>query len=297
VPLGGPRAMHVRRTLPHRHRRMVGAWCFVDHYGPHDLTGQPGMQVPPHPHTGLQTVSWLLEGEVLHRDSLGTVQRVEPGQLNLMTAGHGISHSEQTPAPDLRRTQRLHGVQLWVALPEASRAVAPSFEHHAALPVVQIDGLRVQVAMGALAGATSPATTHSPLVGADLTLAAGAETRLEVEPEFEHAVLVTDGRVQVDDRPVERGSLLYLPPGPRHLALRADAAARLLLVGGVPFAEQIVMWWNFVGRDHDEVAAAREQWERRHARFGTVTGYPGDRLAAPTLPTVRLKARGRTRDA
>jgi redox-sensitive bicupin YhaK (pirin superfamily) len=297
VPLGGPRAMTVWRTLPHRHRRMVGAWCFVDHYGPHDLTGGAGMQVPPHPHTGLQTVSWLLEGEVLHRDSLGSAQRVAPGQLNLMTAGHGISHSEETPAPEARTTQRLHGVQLWVALPADARSVPPSFEHHATLPVLESDGAIATVLMGSLGGAASPATAYSPLVGADVTLASGASARLPVEPDFEHAVLVTEGAVRVGEVPVERGTLLYLPPGASEVSLSARASARVLLVGGVPFAERIVMWWNFVGADHDEVAAARAQWEAADARFGEVHGYAGGRLAAPALPNARLAARGRTRDA
>jgi redox-sensitive bicupin YhaK (pirin superfamily) len=297
VPLGGPRAMHVRRTLPHRHRRMVGAWCFVDHYGPHELSGQVGMQVPPHPHTGLQTVSWLLEGEVLHRDSLGTTQRIEPGQLNLMTAGRGISHSEETPAPAERTTQGLHGVQLWVALPAAHREVPPAFEHHATLPSVQVDGLSASVVMGSLGGVTSPATTYSPLVGADVSVAGGSDARLPLESRFEHAVLVTDGAATVAGRAVARGELLYLPPGPGDVAVAAERPTRLLLVGGEPFDEQIVMWWNFVGADHEDVAAAREQWEAQDERFGTVVGYPGGRLAAPALPNSRLKARGRTRDA
>jgi hypothetical protein len=293
VPLGGPRAMTVWRTLPHRHRRMVGAWCFVDHYGPHDLGGATGMQVPPHPHTGLQTVSWLLEGEVLHRDSLGSTQRVAPGQLNLMTAGYGISHSERTPQPFERSTDRLHGVQLWVALPAASRAVAPAFEHHSALPVLRDGGMTATVVMGSFAGSTSPATAFTPLVGADLDLAAGARAQVPLDAEFEHAVLVTEGDAEVAGRRVDRGTLLYLPPGPRSLALAAPAGARLLLIGGTPFEEQIVMWWNFVGADHDEVALARDQWQAAHARFGAV--HDEGRLPAPELPHVRLTARGRTR--
>lgn len=295
VPLGGPRAMTVRRTLPHRDRRMVGAWCFVDHYGPHDLDGQAGMDVPPHPHTGLQTVSWLLDGEVRHHDSIGSTQMVRPGQLNLMTAGHGISHSEQTPAPGERSTSALHGVQLWVALPSATRDVAPAFEHHAALPVVTVDGADVTVVMGSLAGATSPATTYTPLVGAEVTLRPGADAVLPVETMFEHAVLAMDGDITVDRRVVGRGELLYLPPGLDQLSLAADSTARVLLIGGEPFAETIVMWWNFVGTDHDEIAAARDDWQARDVRFGEVTAYGGGRLDAPALPNSRLRARGRTR--
>lgn len=297
VPLGGPRAMHVRRTLPHRNRRMVGAWCFVDHYGPHDLAGQAGMQVPPHPHTGLQTVSWLLDGEVLHRDSLGSTQLVSPRQLNLMTAGHGISHSEETPEPSVRTTHRLHGVQLWVALPAATRDAPAGFEHHADLPVVVEAGARVRVVMGSFAGASSAATTYSPLVGADVALDPHSATTLPLDPGFEHAVLAMDGAVTVSGRPVSRGSLLYLPPGLPDLSLAAEAPARVLLIGGVPFEESIVMWWNFVGGSHEEVAEAREQWERGDRRFGSVSSSSAARLAAPTLPRSRLTPRGRTRDS
>lgn len=295
VPLGGPRAMTVRRTLPHRDRRMVGAWCFVDHYGPTDLAGRPGMDVPPHPHTGLQTVSWLLEGEVLHRDSLGSTQMITPGQLNLMTAGHGISHSEETPPPADRTTQALFGVQLWVALPAEARGVAPAFEHHADLPVAEVDGARVRVVMGSLAGVTSSATTYSPLVGAEVALRPDAPATLPIDPAFEHGVLAMAGDLEVDGRRVQVGELLYLPPGPGALELRSTGSARVLLIGGEPFEEQIVMWWNFVGSDHDDVATARADWEAAESRFGQVTGYDGGRLAAPALPGVALRARGRAR--
>jgi redox-sensitive bicupin YhaK (pirin superfamily) len=295
VPLGGPRAMTVRRTLPHRERRMVGAWCFVDHYGPHDLTSTSGMDVPPHPHTGLQTVSWLLEGEVLHHDSLGSAQMITPGQLNLMTAGRGIAHSEQTPDPAQRTTQGLSGVQLWVALPAASRDVAPTFEHHAELPVLASGGGHARVVMGSVDGVTSPAVTYSPLVGAEVSLPPGGSTLLPLEPSFEHAVLAMDADVDVAGRPVRWGELLYLPPGARDLQISADRGARVLLIGGEPFDEHIVMWWNFVGTDHDAIAEAREQWQAQHERFGSVDGYDGGWLNAPALPNSRLKARGRTR--
>ena len=292
VALGGPRAMSVTRTLPNRGRRMVGAWCFVDYYGPDDISRSPGMQVAPHPHTGLQTVSWLVAGEVLHRDSLGSLQLVRPGQLNLMTAGHGISHSEQSP-PD--HSPILHGVQLWTALPGRDRHVGPHFEHHSSLPELTDTGVTVKVIMGELSGAASPAVVHSPLVGAEATLEPGADTRLPLQPAWEYAALTLAGSVDVDGVPLAPGPLLYLGSGRSDLLLRTDTTARLLLIGGEPFEEHIVMWWNFVGRDHDDIAAAREQWMRADTRFGTVHGYPGDRLPAPALPTVRLKPRGRHR--
>lgn len=313
VPLGGPRAMTVRRTLPQRQRSMVGAWCFLDHYGPDDVSAGPGMQVPPHPHTGLQTVSWLFAGEVLHRDSVGSVSTVRPGELNLMTAGRGISHSEQSPDPVGSRPPVLHGVQLWTALPSTAAATPPTFEHHADLPVLEAPGalarvflgqLPAQHHLGVLSALRSPATTFTPLVGAQIDLAPGAALTLVLDPTFEHAVLVdTPGAVDVDGDPVGWSELGFIAAGALEATVRAapDAPARLILIGGEPFAEEIVMWWNFVGRSHEDVVQARADWARQladpgaagepAARFGTVTGYDGPALPAPQLPGVRLAPR------
>ena len=282
----------VRRLLPTLGRRMVGAWAFVDHYGPDDVGAGAGMQVAPHPHTGLQTVSWLLEGEVHHRDSLGSDVRFGPGQLALMTAGHGIAHSEQSPAAHPRF---LHGAQLWVVLPDAARDTAPAFEHHATLPGFTSDGLTTTVLMGTFGGATSPGTGHTPLVGVDLALAAGADVEVPLEPDFEYGLLASSGSATVEGAPLARGAMLYLGTGRRSLRLTAPEATRLLLLGGEPFEEHLVMWWNFVGRSGEEIADYAEQWNAESARFGTVVGYDGDRLEAPPLPPVPLKARGRQR--
>ena len=292
VALGGPRAMSVTRTLPNRARRMVGAWCFVDYYGPDDISQSAGMQVAPHPHTGLQTVSWLISGEVLHRDSLGSQQLVMPDQLNLMTAGYGISHSEESPAD---HSPILHGVQLWTALPDRDRHVSPHFEHHPNLPVLTDTGVTVSVIMGEIGGVASPAEVYSPLVGAEALLEPGANTRLPLRPDWEYAALAFAGAVDVDGVALSAGPLLYLGTGRADLVLRTERSARLLLVGGEPFEEHIVMWWNFVGRDHDDIVTARDEWTRADARFGTVRGYRGDPLPAPPLPTVRLKPRARHR--
>jgi redox-sensitive bicupin YhaK (pirin superfamily) len=291
VALGGARAMTVTRTLPNRGRRMVGAWCFADAYGPTDLSERPGMLVPPHPHTALQTVSWLLAGEVLHHDSLGNEQLIRPGQLNLMTAGRGISHSEVTPA---EHTPVLHGVQLWIALPGESTGIEPQFEHQAELPVYADGGVLVTVLVGELGGVTSPARVYSPLVGADAELAAGSSARLPLRPDFEYAVLVLDGTVDVDSQALAAGPLLYLGSGRSELPIAAASSARLLLIGGEPFEEELVMWWNFVGRSHEEIVQARLDWAEG-ARFGTVGGFDGAPLPAPELPNTRLKARGRVR--
>ncbi|MFE7567870.1 pirin family protein [Streptomyces sp. NPDC057539] len=281
----------VRRLLPNLGRRMVGAWAFVDHYGPDDIADASGMQVPPHPHMGLQTVSWLHDGEVLHRDSLGSLQTVRPRELGLMTSGRAISHSEESPRSHARF---LHGAQLWVALPDAHRQVTPHFQHHADLPVVTAPGLIATVILGALDGAVSPGTTYSPLVGADLALAHGAETRLPLDPDFEYAVLAMSGEAEVDGVPVLPGSMLYLGCGRTELPLRAESDAGLMLLGGEPFEEEIVMWWNFIGRSHEEIEEARRGW-MESSRFGEVHGYDGDRLPAPELPPVALKPRGRVR--
>jgi redox-sensitive bicupin YhaK (pirin superfamily) len=291
VALGGPRGLAVTRTLPNRQRRMAGAWCFLDAYGPHELAGTAGMRVGPHPHTGLQTVSWLVAGEILHRDSLGNRCEIRPGQLNLMTAGRGIAHSEETPTA---HSGVLHGVQLWVALPRADRDVPPAFAHHPDLPVAADGGLAVTVLIGELAGLTSPARCYTPLVGAELGLAAGAAARLPLRSDFEYAVLALDGAATADGVPLAPGPLLYLGAGRAELRLASTPGARLLLLGGEPFDERIVMWWNFVGRDHDEIVAARADWTAG-ARFGEVRGYDGAPLPAPAMPTTRLVARGRVR--
>jgi redox-sensitive bicupin YhaK (pirin superfamily) len=288
VPLG--RYTTVRRLLPHRERRMVGAWCFADHFGPDDVTGShPGMRVPPHPHTGLQTVSWLLDGEILHRDSLGSLQTIAPGQLNLMTSGRGIAHSEESPP---RRPPVMHGLQLWIALPESARHDDPRFEHHPAMPVVEHRGARITVVAGVLDGVLSPARVHTPLVGAEITLDAGGRVEVPLERDFEYGVIAVSGTGEVAGAALSPGSLLYLGTGRSALTLSSAPGAVLFLLGGAPFQEPLVMWWNFVARSHDEIVAARADWAAER-RFGTVHGYAGDRLPAPAMPTTRLKARDR----
>jgi redox-sensitive bicupin YhaK (pirin superfamily) len=289
--------MLVRRTLPHRTLRTVGAWCFLDDYGPDPVRAGPGMVVPPHPHTGLQTVTWLLEGLVRHQDSLGNDLTVRPGQLNLMTAGRGIAHAETSPAA---RPDRLRGLQLWVAMPDDARDVAPHVEQHAELPLVEGDGIHATVVAGELAGEVSPARTYTPLLGADVSLGPGAAVRLPLDPGHEHAVLALEDGLQVAGRPLPPGSLAYLGRGRRELGLAAGAGrgSRLLLIGGEPFQEQLLMWWNFVARSHEEIVAARQEWEGARttlggtARFGAVPGYDGPALAAPPMPGTTLRPRG-----
>ncbi|WP_252435389.1 pirin family protein [Pseudonocardia humida] len=294
VPLG--RYTTVRRMLPLRRRRMVGAWCFVDHFGPEDVRDRPGMQVPPHPHTGLQTVTWLVEGEIVHRDSLGSDQAIRPGQLNLMTSGHGIAHSEQSPP---EHPPGMHGLQLWVALPEGARHGQPRFEHHAALPVRREGAATVTVLVGRYGGLRSPARVHTPLLGVEFVFDGPGSLRPALDPGFEHGVLVVAGAATVAGTALERGSLLYLAPGRSDAPVEVSGGARVLLLGGEPFTEDLVMWWNFVGRSHEDIARARADWTAGR-RFGGVVDCAHPPLPAPELPTVRLKARdrhGRSRPA
>jgi redox-sensitive bicupin YhaK (pirin superfamily) len=290
VPLGGPRAMSVHRTLPQRQRSLVGAWCFADHYGPDDVGATGGMDVPPHPHTGLQTVSWLFAGEVEHRDSGGVHALVRPGELNLMTAGHGIAHSEvSTPS-----TRTLHGVQLWLALPDGARDVPRGFDRHVP-PVLPVTGGSLRVLLGSLAGHSSPVATHTPLVGAEVLVDPRGRLRLELDRAFEHGVLVDRGPVSLDGVALSRAELGYLGVGARELSLvnETDEPARVMLLGGEPFEEPLVMWWNFVGRSHEEIVQFRSQWQAGSDRFGRVTGYAGfpQHLPAPPLPHARIRPR------
>jgi redox-sensitive bicupin YhaK (pirin superfamily) len=300
VPLGGLRAMTVRRTLPQRQRSLIGAWCFLDHYGPDRVDESGGMVVTPHPHIGLQTVSWLFGGTIEHRDSVGSHALVRPGELNLMTAGRGISHSEVSTD----ETTVLHGVQLWVALPAAYRDSEPTFAHYAP-PVVKGEGWDALVFLGSLLGSTSPVETYSPLVGAELILDPGTRLTPGTDPNFEHGVLVDFGLVRLNGEEVKQNQLAYIPPG-EPLELEASDLSHVLLIGGRPLGEEIVMWWNFVGRDHEEVVQAREDWMAQisdnngviqdssqiyDGRFGIVEGDTQPPVPAPALPNARLKAR------
>lgn len=292
VPLGGPRALLVRRTLPQRERSLIGAWCFIDHYGPHDIGRDGAMDVPPHPHTGLQTATWLFSGRVEHRDSAGVHAVVRPGELNLMTAGAGICHSEVSVDP--QSAPILHGVQLWVALPDSARHTERAFNHYAPEPV-SLPGGTALVFLGELAGRRSPVPSFTPLLGAQVDLDPHTEVVLDVDSAFEHGVLCDRGAVELGGVALGVGAVGYQGPGRAALTLRntGGSPARVLLLGGPPFAEELVMWWNFIGRSHDEVVEFARQWQNRDERFGAVNGYRGrlERLPAPPPPPVRLRPR------
>ena len=273
-----PGGLIVRRALPRAERRLVGPWCFLDYYGPVAFGIDRPMAIGPHPHIGLQTVTWLLEGEVLHKDSLGNERLIQPGQLNLMTSGWGISHSEETPT---RNSGRLHGLQLWVALPDARRNGPPSFDHYGELPVTTIGVARAVVLIGEFNGARSPAKAYSKMVGADVVVANDDDVDLPLDPSFEHALMLIEGNVALGDRTLEPSTLYYLGTGRDVVALTASAGSRVVLLGGEPFGERILMWWNFVARTPEEIVEARNAWEQG-SRFGSVA-YVGDRIPAPPL--------------
>ncbi len=270
----------VHRAVPSRTRRKVGAWCFLDHAGPIRHAAGAGPAVGPHPHIGLQTFTWVLEGEVLHRDSLGSEQLIRPGQVNLMTAGRGIAHAEEPPRAD---AGALHLAQLWIALPESERERAPSFHHYPVLPVLQRDGFRVTVLAGQALGERSPAEVFTPLVGLDLACEAAADTELPLEPSFEHAVLCLHGAVEVEGERIQPDTLLYLGQRRDRLRLRSDGPARALLIGGEPLQEDLLMWWNFVARTPEEIQRATDDWNAgRH--FPEVPGTALARIPAPPPP-------------
>jgi redox-sensitive bicupin YhaK (pirin superfamily) len=275
--LGG---LPIRRLLPRSQRRLVGPWCFLDSYGPLTFASGKPMDVAPHPHIGLQTVSWLLEGEVSHHDSLGLEGTATPGVLNLMTAGRGIAHAEETPAAN---AGRLRGVQLWVALPEANREAAPAFASHRELPSLELEGGAARVFVGQLGAVRSPAATFSPIVGAEVDGKPGGHLSLPLDPDFEHALVLLSGACSLDGEVLAVDTLYYLGCERRQLELVAgDAPFRGLLLGGAPFGETILMWWNFVARTTEEIVAAHEDWQAGR-RFGDVRAYAGARTEAPAF--------------
>jgi quercetin 2,3-dioxygenase len=279
--------MTIRRALPGKARRMIGAWCFLDHAGPRDYGRGQGIAVGPHPHIGLQTFTWMIEGEMLHRDSLGFEQVIRPGQVNIMTAGRGISHSEDavSDAPG-----RLHAAQLWIALPNAERHCEPAFDHHPVQPTVDQGGFRITVLAGTAYGQTAPARVYTPLLGLDLTSEGPSENEVPLTPAFEHGVLVLRGQARIAGEVLDPGTLLYLGTGRSTLAVQSDAECQLLLLGGAPFDEAILLWWNFVGRTPAEIVQATDDWNTGRD-FGTVVGSPSPRLSAPSLDGIQLKTR------
>lgn len=279
-------AATVRRALPRRERRTVGAWCFADHIGPDTVAAGAGMAGPggigSHPHIGLQTVTWLRSGSLLHRDSLGSEQAIRPGELNLMTAGHGIAHAEEslTPAGEL-----VHGIQLWVAQPEETRTAPPAFEHHGDLPRVELTSGTATVLVGTLLDARSPARADTDHLGAELHLRRGL-TPVPIRADHEHALIVLSGTVDVDGARLVPGEVGLADPGPDELAFRTEEPSLVMLLGGSPFGRKLHMWWNFVGFDRGEIDEAYDAWRDGDDRFGpTGSDLPRIEIASPPWRT------------
>jgi redox-sensitive bicupin YhaK (pirin superfamily) len=275
----------ISRTLPHRQLRTIGAWCFVDHFGP--TTQEDAMSVAAHPHVGLQTVSWLFEGEVEHRDSLGSVQVIKPGQLNLMTAGYGVAHSElSTP-----NAKMMHGVQLWTVLPDGARNSEARFDHYQGLPTSEFDGITVRLFIGEFLGMVSPALTFSPLLGAEVKVSPGSSQSISLRPEFEYGLLLVAGDLEVNSEELPLKNLFYIPAGEKSMRISSTSGATFVLLGGEPFKEEIIMWWNFIGRTHEEIMKMRADWNDQSTRFPYFEDQIHGRIPAPELPNLRLSPR------
>lgn len=272
--------MEIARALPTKERRMIGAWCFLDHLGPLQFAPDGGLHVGAHPHTRLQTFTWMIEGEVMHRDSLGSEQVVRPQQVNLMTAGYGISHTEDSLTPG----GRIHAAQLWIALPDAVADQPPAFAHYAQVPQWQAQGCAWSLMAGSYGAHTAPTALHSPLIGLDVLAEAAATVTLELQTDFEYGLMALTGGFALEGEAFVHDELAYLAPGRTQLVLQLQAGTRLLVVGGTPFTDKVTVWWNFLGKDLQAIREYRAQWEARDARFGTVEGGEHRRLAAPQVP-------------
>lgn len=274
--------MGILRVLPTKGRRMVGPWCFVDLMSLEDIAHPDPMEVGPHPHIGLSTVTWLFEGEALHTDSLGSEQVIRPGELNLMTAGHGIAHAElEVRSGSLHASSgHVKGAQMWLAQPEETRHGASSFVHHKDLPTVDLNGGESQVLAGSFGGADSPVVSEWPLVGAEIRIRQGIVDSA-IDPDFEHAVVPIDRRIRIDEVIVEPGSLAIVPTGFERIRLEAGGPSRVMLLGGAPFPDRVQMWWNFVARSREELTKAWLDWKSHNDdRFAPVQSSL-ERIEAP----------------
>ena len=270
----------IKRALPSRHKRMIGAWCFLDHAGPVHFPQGDGLDVGPHPHIGLQTFTWMIEGTMMHTDSIGSKQLIRPKQVNLMTAGYGISHTEVAPDTETK----MHAAQLWIALPDDKLNMAPQFDHYPELPVVIREGVEFTVLVGEYLDTTSPVKVHSELLGVDLTAQELTTTRIPLNPQFEYGFLALEGNAIINGHELTDDNMVVLEPGLNEIEIQLYAGSRLLLLGGEPFESPILLWWNLVGRTQEELKIAREQWINHDARFGTIPDYDGPRLEAPAFP-------------
>ncbi len=280
--------LKIARMVPSRFRRTIGAWCFLDHAGPVNFAVGEGMDVGPHPHIGLQTFTWMIEGTVRHIDSLGNNQMIYPNQVNLMTAGKGISHAEISPTD---KASRLHAAQLWIALEDSRRHMAPQFQNYPNLPVVKKDEFDATVLVGSSLGVTSPVEVFTPLVAVDLVVTKTGTFELELNPDFEHGITILESEASVEGEHLVAGTLLYFEKGRASVTISCQAETRILMIGGEPFKEDILLWWNFVARTQEEMEQARQDWVSQSSRFGVIEDpIAGMRLIAPSLEGIHLKS-------
>lgn len=270
----------IKRALPSRQKRMIGAWCFLDHAGPVTFPQGDGLDVGPHPHIGLQTFTWLIEGTMMHNDSIGSKQLIRPKQVNLMTAGHGISHTEVAPDTETK----MHAAQLWIALPDDKINMAPQFDHYPELPIAEQDDVEFTVLVGEFMNTTSPVKVHTELVGVDFYAKDSTTTRIPLNPKFEYGFLALEGEAVINGHELNNDNMVVLEPGINQIEVQLHKGSRLLLIGGEPFESPILLWWNFVGRTQEELKQATEQWINQDARFGSIPEYNGPRLEAPAFP-------------
>ncbi|QZD89114.1 pirin family protein [Qipengyuania aurantiaca] len=267
----------VRRVLPSKKRSMVGPFIFVDQFGPAQLDLGSGMDVRPHPHINLATVTWLFEGAIDHRDSLGSFSTIRPGQVNLMTAGRGIVHSERSPEEERKAGPKLYGMQTWLALPDGKEEIDPAFEAVSDLPIVEDGRARAIVIMGELWGERAPTTTYADTIYAEIVLGAGGAIPLEDDAD-ERAVMLVGGEASVDGHALKLYELAVLQPG-RDMTLESRSGARVMLLGGEAFQTERHAWWNFVSSSRERINQAKDDWRNR--RFPEVPGDSEERIPLP----------------
>ena len=272
-------AFEVRRAIPSRQRTMVGPFIFVDQFGPAHLPDGSAMDVRPHPHINLATVTWLFEGAIDHRDSLGSFATIRPGQVNLMTAGSGIVHSERTPPAERPGGPHLYGMQTWLALPDGKEEIAPAFEQYTDLPLIEDTGVSAQVIMGTLWGISAPTTQHAATIYAEIALVPGGQLPIDAEAD-ERAVMLVGGEARIEGQPLALYDLVVLAPGAQ-MRLSSATGGRVMLLGGEAFTTARHVWWNFVSSDRERINQAKQDWEA--GRFPKV---PGDEFEHIPLPRV-----------
>lgn len=277
----------IGRALPQRQLRRIGAWAFLDHIGPVELRPGLGMKVHSHPHIGLQTFTWMVAGEIEHHDSLGYRQTIRPGEINLMTSGDGIAHTETS----VGTSGRMHAAQLWLALPAHKKDTAAAFEHHQQLPQIVGNGWQTTLLVGEWLGQQSPVAVHTPLIAVDVLAQVDCHSSFKLNPVFEYGILPMEGELHVNGELVPTGSLAYLGTGHSSMQLQAAAHSRALVIGGEPLEEELIVWWNFIARSQAEIEQARADWEAQSARYGELGQLGEAWLHAPEI-TATLKSSG-----